>query len=268
MTETATPVQEPENPPPVTYVVRDQIAVATIARPEARNALSTDVLRGLSDALDRAEHDDGVRAVVLTGGPQIFASGADIRELRAATPAGYLLSDRLAAWQRFGRFPKPTVAAVAGYVLGGGCELAMSCDFIVAADNAVLGQPEIRLGIIPGAGGTQRWSRVAGRFRAAELVLGARNVDAWTAQQMGLVNQVVPAECVVEAGVAMAATVTVHSPVAARLGKAALRASEEMPMTGGLDHERSLLTTLLSTDDHLEGIDAFLEKRSARFTGR
>jgi enoyl-CoA hydratase/carnithine racemase len=268
VTETAGPAHEPEAAPPVRYAVQDTIAVVTIARPEARNALSTDVLRGLSDALDRAEHDDGVRAVVLTGGPQIFASGADIRELRATTPAAYLLSERLAAWQRFGRFAKPAVAAVAGYVLGGGCELAMTCDFIVAADNAVLGQPEIRLGIIPGAGGTQRWARVAGRFRAAELVLGGRNVDAWTAQRLGLVNQVVPAECVVDAGVAMAATVAAHSPVAARLGKAALRASEEMPMSGGLDHERSLLGTLLSTEDHLEGIDAFLEKRSARFTGR
>jgi enoyl-CoA hydratase/carnithine racemase len=252
----------------VSYRVQDHVAVVTIDRPEARNALSTDVLRGLSDSLDRAEYDETVRAVVLTGGPQIFASGADIRELRATTPAAYLLSERLAAWQRFGRFPKPAVAAVAGYVLGGGCELAMSCDFIVAADNAVLGQPEIRLGIIPGAGGTQRWARVAGRFRAAELVLGARSVDAWTAQRMGLVNQVVPAECIVEAGVAMAATAAAHSPVAARLGKAALRASEEMPMSAGLEHERSLLGTLLSTEDHLEGIDAFLEKRPARFTGR
>jgi enoyl-CoA hydratase/carnithine racemase len=253
---------------PVRYELCEQVAVLTIARPEARNALSSDVLRGLSDGLDRAENDGDVRAVVLTGGPRIFASGADIRELRATTPAEYLQSERLAAWQRFARFPKPAVAAVAGYVLGGGCELAMTCDLVVAADTAVLGQPEIRLGIIPGAGGTQRWARVAGRFRAAELVLAGRTVDAWTAQAMGLVNRVVPAECVVEAGVAMAATLTAHSPVALRLGKAALRASEELPMSGGLDHERALLGTLLSTEDHLEGIDAFLEKRPARFTGR
>jgi enoyl-CoA hydratase/carnithine racemase len=253
--------------PAVRYDVHDHVAVITIARPEARNALSTDVLNGISDCLDRAEQDRDVRVVVLTGGAQIFASGADLRELRVTTPADYLLSERLAAWQRFARFPKPSVAAVAGYVLGGGCELAMTCDFIVAADNAVLGQPEIRLGIIPGAGGTQRWARVAGRFRAAELVLGGRTVDAWTAQQMGLVNRVVPAECIVEAGIAMAATVAAHGPVAARLGKAALRGSEELSISAGLDHERALLTTLLSTDDRLEGIDAFLEKRPARFTG-
>jgi len=255
-------------PQSVTYEVRNAIAVATIARPAARNALSTEVLRGLVDALDRAEADPDVRAMVLTGGPRIFASGADVRELRATTPAEYLTSERMAAWSRFGRFAKPSVAAVSGYVLGGGCELAMTCDLIVAADSAVLGQPEIRLGIIPGAGGTQRWARVVGRFRAAELVLAGRTVDAWTAHGMGLVNRVVPAECIVEAGIAAASGLAVHSPIAARLGKAALRASEELPMSGGLEHERALLGTLLSTDDHLEGIDAFLEKRTPRFTGR
>jgi enoyl-CoA hydratase/carnithine racemase len=252
----------------VGYEVHDRVAVITISRPGTRNALSTEVLRGLSTGLDRAEADDGVGAVVLTGGPRIFASGADIRELRATTPAAYLQSERLAAWQRFARFPKPAVAAVAGYVLGGGCELALTCDLVVAADNAVLGQPEIRLGILPGAGGTQRWARVAGRYRAAELVLAGRPVDAWTAQRMGVVNQVVPAERVVEAGIAAARSIAVHSPVATRLAKAALRASEELPMTGALDHERALLATLLSTDDHREGIDAFLEKRPAHFTGR
>jgi enoyl-CoA hydratase/carnithine racemase len=253
---------------PVSYDVQAHVAVITISRPEARNALSTDVLNGLRLGLDRAEEDDAVRAVVLTGGPRIFASGADIRELRKTTPADYLQSERLAAWLRFARFSKPSVAAVAGYVLGGGCELAMTCDLIVAADTAVLGQPEIRLGILPGAGGTQRWARVAGRFRAAELVLAGQTVGAWEAKQMGLVSAVVPAEAVVTAGIAAARSMSVHSPIAARLAKAAVRASEELPLTGALEHERALLGTLLSTDDHFEGIDAFLEKRPARFTGR
>ncbi|MFI5610018.1 enoyl-CoA hydratase/isomerase family protein [Amycolatopsis sp. NPDC051903] len=252
----------------VRYDVDDHVAVLTIDRPSARNALSTDVLRGLCDGLDRAEADDEVRAVVLTGGAKIFASGADIRELRKTSPAGYLQSERLAAWARFGRFPKPSVAAVAGYALGGGCELAMSCDFVVAADSATFGQPEIRLGILPGAGGTQRWARVAGRFRAAELVLAARTVDAWTAREYGLVSRVVPAERVVAAGLALAGEVAAFGPVAARLSKAAVRASEELPLAGGLEHERALLGTLLSTEDHFEGIDAFLEKRAPRFTGR
>ncbi|MEU5827499.1 enoyl-CoA hydratase-related protein [Micromonospora tulbaghiae] len=253
---------------PVGYAVHDAVAVATIDRPQTRNALSADVLRALAAAMDRAEADPEVRVLVLTGGPRLFASGADIRELRRTSPADYLLSERLECWNRFARFGKPAVAAVAGYVLGGGCELAMTCDAVVAADSAVFGQPEINLGIIPGAGGTQRWARVAGRFRAAELVLGGRLVDAWTAQRMGLVSQVVPAERVVEAGIALASSIAARSPVAARLGKQALRTAEEVGLTAGLAHERSLLLTLLSTDDHIEGIDAFLEKRPARFTGR
>ncbi|ADL47295.1 MULTISPECIES: enoyl-CoA hydratase-related protein [Micromonospora] len=253
---------------PVGYAVHDAVAVATIDRPQTRNALSADVLRALAAAMDRAEADPAVRVLVLTGGPRLFASGADIRELRRTSPADYLLSERLECWNRFARFGKPAVAAVAGYVLGGGCELAMTCDAVVAADSAVFGQPEINLGIIPGAGGTQRWARVAGRFRAAELVLGGRLVDAWTAQRMGLVSQVVPAERVVEAGIALAASIAARSPVAVRLGKQALRTAEEVGLTAGLAHERSLLLTLLSTDDHIEGIDAFLEKRPARFTGR
>lgn len=253
---------------PVGYAVNGVVAVATIDRAETRNALSTDVLHGLVAAMDRAESDPQVRALVLTGGPRLFASGADVRELRRTSPAQYLLSERLECWNRFARFGKPAVAAVAGYVLGGGCELALTCDLIVAADSAVFGQPEINLGIIPGAGGTQRWARVAGRFRAAELVLDGRLVDAWTAQRMGVVNQVVPAERVVEAGIALASSVAARSPIAARLGKQALRASEEVGLTAGLAHERSLLLTLLSTDDHIEGIDAFLQKRPAHFTGR
>ena len=253
---------------PVGYAVHDAVAVATIDRPQTRNALSADVLCALAAAMDRAEADPAVRVLVLTGGPRLFASGADIRELRRTSPADYLLSERLECWHRFARFGKPAVAAVAGYVLGGGCELAMTCDAVVAADSAVFGQPEINLGIIPGAGGTQRGARAAGRFRAAELVLGGRLVDAWTAQRIGLVSQVVPAERVVEAGIALAASIAARSPVAARLGKQALRTAEEVGLTAGLAHERSLLLTLLSTDDHIEGIDAFLEKRPARFTGR
>jgi enoyl-CoA hydratase/carnithine racemase len=252
----------------VTLEVDGAVAVITIDRPAARNALSSEVLRGISAALDRAEADPEIRAVVLTGGPRIFASGADIRELRRTSPADYLQSERLAAWQRFGRFPKPAVAAVAGYVLGGGCELAMLCDAIVAADTAVLGQPEIKLGILPGAGGTQRWARVCGRFRAAEIVLAARTVDAWTAHEYGMVAEVVPAERVVAAALGLAGEIAAYSPVAARLNKAALRASEDLPLSGALEHERALLGTLLSTDDHFEGIDAFLEKRPPRFVGR
>ncbi|MFC7496998.1 MULTISPECIES: enoyl-CoA hydratase-related protein [unclassified Nocardioides] len=243
------------------------VEVLTINRPKTRNALSTEVLRGLAEGLDAAAHDDQVRAVVLTGGSRIFASGADLRELRDNTPSRYLLSERQQVWPLISRFPKPLVAAVAGYVLGGGCEIAMSCDFIVAGDSAVLGQPEINLGIIPGAGGTQRWSRVCGRFRAADLVMTGRTLDAWTAHRFGMVHQVVPSECVVEAGVALAARLAQASPIAQRLGKAALRQAEEVGISAGLDFERSQLAVLLSTADKVEGISAFLEKRPAEFHG-
>lgn len=258
---------DPTEDPAVKITRHGAVTVLTIDRPASRNSLTTEVLRGLVDGLRNAEADPAVRAVVLTGGPTLFASGADLHELRATTPATYLQSERQQAWLAFSSFKKPLIAAVAGYVLGGGCEIAMSCDFIVAADNAVLGQPEIKLGIIPGAGGTQRWARVAGRFVAADLVLGADNVDAWTAKRLGMVNQVVPAEMVIEAAVELAAKVGSHSSIATRLGKAALRASEEIGVSAGLEFERSQLAVLLSTDDHLEGIDAFLERRSAHFVG-
>ncbi len=263
------PPSEPEisEDPAVITTHHGAVTVLTINRPATRNSLTTDVLRGLVDGLRAAEDNPDVRAVVLTGGPKLFASGADLRELRATTPATYLQSERQQAWPAFSAFKKPLVAAVAGYVLGGGCEIAMSCDFIVAADNAILGQPEIKLGIIPGAGGTQRWARVAGRFVAADLVLGADNIDAWTARRLGMVNQVVPAEMVVEAGIELAAKVGGYAPVATRLGKAALRASEEVGVSSGLDFERAQLAVLLSTDDHHEGIDAFLERRPASFVG-
>ena len=172
---------EGDDDTPVRYEIRGAVAVVTIARPATRNALTTEVLAGVVTAYDRAEADPDVRAVVLTGGPVLFASGADVRELRDVSPADYLVSERQAAWARLRRFGKPTVAAVAGFVLGGGCELALSCDVVIAADTAVFGQPEVRLGLIPGAGGTQRWARAAGRYRAAEVVLHATTLDAWTA---------------------------------------------------------------------------------------
>ncbi|MQA03290.1 MAG: enoyl-CoA hydratase [Streptosporangiales bacterium] len=244
------------------------MAVVTISRPRTRNALTTDVMTDLADAFDRAGGDDEVRALVLTGGATVFASGADVRELRDTSPADYLASQRQAAWQRLAAFPKPTVTAVAGFVLGGGCELALSCDLVVAADTATFGQPEVRLGLLPGAGGSQRWARAAGRYRAAEVVLGTDTLDAWTAADYGVVAEVVPAERVVEAGVALAARVAAHSPVAVRLARQAVRSSEELPVTAALAQEKSLLATLLSTEDHVEGINAFLEKRPANFVGR
>ena len=253
---------------PVLYETHDAVAVVTIAQPTTRNALTTDVLGGVAAAYDRAEADSDVRALVLTGGPLMFASGADVRELRDVNPASYLVSERQAAWARFARFGKPTVAAVAGFVLGGGCELALSCDVVIAADTAVFGQPEVRLGLIPGAGGTQRWARAAGRYRAADIVLHATTLDAWTAAACGVVTEVVPAERLLAAAIDYAQTVASFAPVAVRLARQAVRAAEELPVSAALAHEKSLLATALATDDHREGIDAFLAKRSPRFAGR
>jgi enoyl-CoA hydratase/carnithine racemase len=253
---------------PVLYETHEAVAVVTIARPTTRNALTTEVLGAIAAAYDRAEADSDVRALVLTGGPVTFASGADVRELRDVNPASYLVSERQAAWARFARFGKPTVAAVAGFVLGGGCELALSCDVVLAADTAVFGQPEVRLGLIPGAGGTQRWARAAGRYRAADIVLHATTLDAWTAAACGVVTEVVPAERLLAAAIDYARTVASFAPVAVRLARQAVRAAEELPVSAALAHEKSLLATALATDDHREGIDAFLAKRSPRFAGR
>jgi enoyl-CoA hydratase/carnithine racemase len=253
---------------PVLYETHEAVAVVTIARPTTRNALTTEVLGAIAAAYDRAEADADVRALVLTGGPVMFASGADVRELRDVNPASYLVSERQAAWARFARFGKPTVAAVAGFVLGGGCELALSCDVVLAADTAVFGQPEVRLGLIPGAGGTQRWARAAGRYRAADIVLHATTLDAWTAAACGVVTEVVPAERLLAAAIDYARTVASFAPVAVRLARQAVRAAEELPVSAALAHEKSLLATALATDDHREGIDAFLARRSPRFAGR
>lgn len=252
----------------VHYRVHHGVAVVRLDHPSARNALTTAVLAGIADCMDRAESDEDVRVLVMTGGPVVFASGADVRELKTVSPAEYLVAPRQQAWQRFARFSKPSIAAVAGYVLGGGCELALTCDLIVAADNAVFGQPEVRLGLLPGAGGTQRWTRAVGRFVAADVVLAGRTLDAWAAQDAGLVAEVVPAEHLETAALELAATVAGHGPVATRLARQAVRAAEELPISGGMALEKSLLGTLLSTADHVEGIDALLEKRSPVWSGR
>lgn len=249
------------------YTVTGNVAVLMLSSPATRNALSTNLLRELCSALDDAEGNPDVRCLLLTGGERLFASGADVRELRDLTPAAYAGSERAMLWSRILRFSKPSVAAVAGYVLGGGCELALTCDIIVAADTAVFGQPEIKLGLMPGAGGTQRWGRAAGRFRAAEVVLTGQQVDAWTAHRWGIVSRVVPAESVVASGLVTARTVAAQSPTAAGAARAAIRAGEEIGMTAALAQERALFGTVLSTEDHLEGIDAFLEKRPPRFRG-
>jgi enoyl-CoA hydratase len=252
----------------VTVDRADVVGLVTLDTPEKRNALSTDVLVELADALESLDAEPDIRAIVLTGGPSLFASGADVRMLRSISPVEYASSARGAAWRRIGGVETVLVAAVAGYALGGGCELALACDLVVAADTAVFGQPEVRLGLVPGAGGTQRWARVAGRYAAAGVVLTGRNVSAFEARSLGLVYRIVPAERLVAAAIAVAGSVAAHGPLAVRAARGALRRAEELPLSAALEYERAQLLAMLSTEDHVEGIDALLEKRSPRFVGR
>jgi enoyl-CoA hydratase len=252
----------------VTVDRADVVGLVTLDSPENRNALSTDLLVELAGALETLDADPAVHAIVLTGGPTLFASGADVRQLREISPVEYAASPRGAAWRRIGGVETVLVAAVAGYALGGGCELALACDLVVAADTAVFGQPEVRLGLVPGAGGTQRWARAAGRYVAGDVVLTGRQVSAFEARSLGLVNRIVPAERLVPAAVAVAASIAAHGPLAVRAARGAVRRAEELPLAAALEYERQQLLAMLATEDHVEGIDALLEKRSPRFAGR
>ena len=247
---------------------QDAVAVVTLAAPESRNALSTEMLAALADTLEELDSDPGARAIVLTGGATLFASGADVRQLRDISSVEYAASGRGASWRRLCAIETVLVAAVAGYALGGGCELALAADIVVAADTAVFGQPEVRLGLLPGAGGTQRWARATGRYAAAGIVLTGRSVDAFEARDLGVVHRIVPAERVVAAATELAAEVAAHGPLAVGAARAAVRRAEELPLAAALDYERQQLLLLLASDDHIEGITALLDKRAPRFAGR
>jgi enoyl-CoA hydratase len=244
------------------------VVVVTIDSPENRNALSTGLLVELADALDTLDADPAVRAIVLTGGSALFASGADVRQLRDIAPVEYATSARAACWRRINAVDTVLVAAVAGFALGGGCELALAADLVVAADTAVFGQPEVKLGLVPGAGGTQRWTRVAGRYTAAGIVLTGRTVDAFEARDLGLVHRIVPAQRLVAAAVSVAGEIAANGPLAVTAARSAVRRAEELPLSAALEYERQQLLLMLTTTDHVEGITALLEKRPPRFTGQ
>jgi enoyl-CoA hydratase len=245
------------------------IALVTIDRPRALNALDGATIDQLAEAFERLDADPACRCIVLTGaGDRAFAAGADIREMAAESAAGLYASDHFARWDRLARVRTPTIAAVRGYALGGGCELAMSCDMIVAADDAVFGQPELRLGVIPGAGGTQRLTRALGKAKAMELVLTGRNLPAVEAEAHGLVSRLVPAEQVVAAALNLATQVAAMPPLAVAAAVEAIRAAEELPLSAGLALERRLFYLLFGSDDQKEGMSAFLEKRRPQWTGR
>ncbi|MDI3316344.1 MAG: enoyl-CoA hydratase-related protein [Bacillota bacterium] len=246
----------------------EPIAVLTLNRPEVLNALSFDLMAELAGRLEELDADPAIGAAVLTGKGRAFAAGADIGEMSRLGTPDLLERQPFAVWRRLDRIRMPLIAAVNGYALGGGLELAMACDLILAAESAQLGQPEIQLGIIPGAGGTQRLPRRIGRYRAGEWILTGARYSAREALEAGLVNRLVPDDQLLEAARELARTIASRPRQAVRAAKEALRAAEELPLEEGLRLEQHLFQALFATADQREGMQAFLEKRAPRFTGR
>jgi Enoyl-CoA hydratase/carnithine racemase len=240
----------------------------TLDRPEALNALSFDLLDELVTALEGLDADPSCRAIVITGaGERAFAAGADIRELAPQTSASLAAGGRLGTWDRLAAVGLPLIAAVRGFALGGGCELAMTCDMIVAAEDATFGQPEIRIGVMPGAGGTQRLTRAIGKAKAMDLILTGRTMTAGEADAHGLVTRVVPAEATVDAALELAGRIAAMPPLAVRAAKAAILDAGERNLGEGLAREREAFVRLFDTQDQAEGMAAFTEKRPPTWSG-
>jgi enoyl-CoA hydratase len=248
--------------------IQAPIATITLNRPKVLNALSPDLIREVGLALGELDADESVRAVVLTGGPKVFAAGADIGDMADRTAVEQLRRDQTGRWAPIIAFAKPLVAAVNGYALGGGCELALMCDLIIAGDTARLGQPEVNLGIIPGAGGTQRWPRTVGKYVAMEVMLSGAPVSARRAYELGLVNKVVPADMTIEIAKRTARGLAEKPPLALRMAKESVLKAFDSPLSEGLAAERKSFYFLFSTEDQKEGMHAFLEKRKGVFKGR
>uniref|UniRef100_A0A6J0SIG9 Enoyl-CoA hydratase, mitochondrial n=1 Tax=Pogona vitticeps TaxID=103695 RepID=A0A6J0SIG9_9SAUR len=244
---------------------RQEVALIQLNRPKALNALCDGLMGELKAALDALEGDPGVGAIVLTGSERAFAAGADIKEMQARTFQDCYRSNFLAHWDRVSRVRKPVIAAVNGFALGGGCELAMMCDIVYAGEKAQFGQPEILLGTIPGAGGTQRLTRAVGKSLAMEMILTGDRLSAREAQQAGLVSKVFPVEKVVEEAVKCGERIAKNSKLAAAMAKEAVNAAFEMTLEEGLKAEKRLFHGSFATEDRKEGMDAFVEKREANF---
>jgi enoyl-CoA hydratase len=248
--------------------VHDRVGLVRIQRPEAMNALNSQVMQELAQALEGFDADPQVGAIVLTGDERAFAAGADIKEMAEASAVDMLLADRISRWDRIQRIKKPVIAAVSGWCLGGGNELAMACDMIVAAENARFGQPEINLGVMPGAGGTQRLARALGKALAMEMVLNNRTLSATEALQHGLVNRVVPTEVHLEEALRLANELAARAPLALRLAKEAVNRAFETGLADGLADERRNFYFLFSSADQKEGMQAFIEKRKPQWQGQ
>ena len=245
---------------------RGHVGLITLNRPKALNALNAALIGELNQALDGYEADDDVRAIVITGSERAFAAGADVKEMSEKSFIDVVRDDFIAPWERVTRCRKPVIAAAAGYALGGGCELAMMCDTIIAAETAKFGQPEITLGTIPGSGGTQRLTRAVGKAKAMEMILTGRMMDAEEAERAGLVSRVVPAEDVVDEAIKVAQRIAEMSMPAVAMAKESVNRAFELGLAEGVRFERRLFQSTFATNDRKEGMSAFTEKRQASFT--
>ncbi|AMT70018.1 enoyl-CoA hydratase [Mycobacteroides immunogenum] len=246
----------------------DRVAVITLNRPKALNALNSQVMNEVTTAAAEFDADHGIGAIIITGSEKAFAAGADIKEMSEQSFSDMFGSDFFSAWGKLGAVRTPTIAAVSGYALGGGCELAMMCDLIIAAENAKFGQPEIKLGVLPGMGGSQRLTRAIGKAKAMDLILTGRNIDAAEAERSGLVSRVVPTESLLDEAKAVAKTISEMSLSASMMAKEAVNRAFESSLAEGLLFERRIFHSAFGTADQSEGMAAFVEKRPANFIHR
>lgn len=248
-------------------IQENDVAVVQLHRPEARNALNLELRKALSDTFQQLSQDDAVRVIMITGGEKVFAAGADIKDFTTATTAQMYLRHTEQYWQSLVDCPKPIIAAVNGYALGGGCELAMHADIIIAGQSAKFGQPEVKLGLMPGAGGTQRLLRAIGKFKTMLLVLSGKFITAQEASQMGLVSEVVEDENTIPYALELAQTIASLSPIAVQQIKEVTNLGQDQSLQGALALERKAFQILFDTKDQKEGVNAFFEKRPAQYTG-
>ncbi len=247
----------------------DGVNLVRLNRPEALNALNNKIWAELGEVLDAASADESIRCIVITGSERAFAAGADIKEMADMTYADMYIADHFTAGaQKLERFRKPVIAAVSGFALGGGCELAMMCDFIIASETAKFGQPEINLGVMPGIGGTQRLTRYVGKSKAMEMCLTGRMMDAAEAERAGLVSRVVPADKLIEEAMAAAKKIAGQSPIATTMNKELVNTAYETTLSAGVAYERRMFHSLFAFDDQKEGMAAFVGKRKPEFKGR
>lgn len=244
------------------------IALIQINRPQALNALNTQLMQEVRDTLQQLDRNDQVRVIIITGNDQAFAAGADIKQMADKSSVDMLIIDQFSTWDQIRKTKKPIIAAVSGFCLGGGCELALTCDMIIASETARFGQPEIKIGVMPGAGGTQRLTKAVGKARAMEMVLTGKFVSAEEALAMGMINKVVPVEMYLREAVTLAREIAQMSPIAIQLAKESVNRAFETHLDEGLQFERKNFYLCFSSEDQKEGMKAFIEKRQPQYRGR